>query len=237
MIRPIATRYTHPMCGRYTLTDPAEMQTRFGFVELHATRIPPVVPSWNVAPTQQVPMVVEGADGRRLALARWGFQPAWMRDGGKRAPPINAKAETLLERPMFRGAVARGRCVLPADGFYEWAVVPGTKGKQPWYFRLEGGGVFGFAALYAEGRDGDATCCIITTEPNALVAPVHDRMPVLLLPEHEDAWLDPSVTDPLTVLPYLGPYPEERMEAYPVSTAVNAARHDGPELIRPLLTS
>jgi len=119
------------MCGRFTIADPREQQARFGFVELVETRILPVAPSWNVAPTRRVPVVVEDAEARRLRAMTWAFRPSWMRDAGKRPPPINARAETLLERPMFRSAVPRHRCLVPASGFYEWAAA-----------RLFGRGVF-----------------------------------------------------------------------------------------------
>ena len=224
------------MCGRYSLgITPDEVERRFGFAELVETRIPPVPPRWNVAPSQQVPIVVERVGGRTLQLARWGFRPTWMRDEGKRPPSINARAETLLERPMFRGALGKGRCILPADGFYEWAPVPGAKVKQPWHFRLRDGGLFGFAGLYA-GQGDEATCAIITTSANELLAPIHNRMPVILDPEDEALWLDPDVTDPSAALPCLRPYPAELMEGYTVASLVSSVRNDGPELVRPLTT-
>jgi putative SOS response-associated peptidase YedK len=224
------------MCGRYTLTSPAELQQRFGFVDFHETRPPPAVPRFNVAPSQTVPVVVETPRGRILRPMRWGFRPAWMREAPKRPPPINARAETLLERPMFRGALTRGRCLIPADGFYEWAAVPGARTKRPIYFRLQDGGLFAFAGLYAirdDGPDAEATCVIITTAANELLAPFHDRMPVILEPEREAEWLDPSQTDPLSALSFLVAYPADQMVAYPVSSLVSAVGNDGPELIVP----
>ena len=219
------------MCGRYTLTDPDGVRGRFDAAdELTETRL---VPRFNVAPSQQVPIVLHTPEGRSLRLARWGFRPSWMRDGGKRPPPINARGETLLERPMFRGAVAKGRCIIPADGFYEWQALAGRPGKHPWHFRLKEGGLFGFAGLYA-GGDGEATCTIVTTTANELLAPIHDRMPVILDPDEEALWLDPDVADPVAVLPCLRPYPAEAMEGYPVAPLVSSVRNDGPELVRPL---
>ena len=165
---------------------------------------------------------------------RWGFRPAWMKDAGKRPPAINARAETILERPLFRGAVTHGRCLIPADGFYEWQWLVGRPGTQPWHFRLAGGELFGFAGIYADGPDREATCAIITTAANELVAPIHDRMPVILDPEHEALWLETDLTDPAAVLPCLRAYPPQQMEAYPVGPLVSSVRNDGPELVAPL---
>src|SRR6476646_167854 len=166
------------MCGRYIVGDPTSIAARFGIIPFHETRIPP--PRFNIAPSQAVLTVVDGTSGREIRTMEWGFRPAWLK-GPKGPPPINARAETLLERPMFRGALARGRCILPADGFYEWVAAAG-KAKQPVHVRLRGGGLFGFAGLYAEAEDGP-TCVIITTAANDLIAPLHQRMPVILDPD------------------------------------------------------
>lgn len=225
--------YTVSVCGRYTVQNPAGIPERF-LVGFSQTRIEPLPePRFNVAPSQDVPIVVPVADGRALRTMRWGFRPAWMRETGNRPPPINARAETLLERPLFRGAVARHRCLIPADGFFEWQALPGRKTKQPWHFRLQDGALFAFAGLYAES-DAGATCALITTEANDLVRPIHDRMPVILRPDDEALWLDPTTTGPTAVLPLLAPYPEELMAAYPVSPAVSSVANDGPHLVAPL---
>jgi putative SOS response-associated peptidase YedK len=160
-----------------------------------------------------------------LTELRWGFRPAWLKSP-KGPPPINARAETLLERPMFRGSVARGRCSLPADGFYEWASPPGQKTKQPMHMRLKGGGLFGFAGLHTQDADGEPTRVIITTAANELLASFHVRMPVILEPEYESLWLEPSVTEPEAVLPCLSAFPAERMGAYPVSPLVSSPRNE-----------
>ena len=221
------------MCGRFVLQDPEAIPERFQVqVDFRETHIDPV-PRFNVAPSQQVPIVIETEQGRTLRSARWGFRPAWMRGADKRPAPINARSETLLDRPMFRSSVARHRCIIPASGYYEWQVVPGRKQKQPWFYHLAEGGLFGFAGLWADSAEGP-TCTIVTTAANELAAPVHDRMPVILLPEAEGVWLDPSETSPVVALACLKPYPPERMRAHPVDQLVSSVGSGGPELIEPL---
>ncbi|MGE3269090.1 MAG: SOS response-associated peptidase [Chloroflexota bacterium] len=220
------------MCGRYTLTSPEDIAARFGLGALSETGLEP---RFNVAPSQSVPVIVQRADGPTLTSMRWGFQPAWMRVEGQRPPPINARSESLLERPMFRGSVPRGRCLIPADGFYEWMTLPGRKTKQPVYIRLKDGGLFGFAGLYVQGRpDVGDTCVIITTAANDVLRPIHDRMPVILDPSVEQAWLDRDLEDANAALSYLQPVPPEAFDVYPVASLVSSARNQGPELIKPL---
>jgi putative SOS response-associated peptidase YedK len=219
------------MCGRYTLTNPEDIAARFGLEAFTETRIEP---RFNVAPSQGVPVIVEREAGPSLTTMRWGFQPAWMRGDGQRPPPINARGESLLERPMFRGAVAHGRCLIPADGFYEWKAVPGRKTKQPMYIRLKGGDLFAFAGLYVQGRDEvGETCVIVTTAANEVLAPIHERMPVILDRDAELRWLDRDLEDGQAALSYLRPVPPEQFEVYPVSSLVSSARNEGPELIQP----
>ena len=223
------------MCGRYALgLTRAEAEQRYGVVDIDQKR-PPVLPLplFNIGPGRAIPVIVETDQGRELRAMQWGFKPRWSKDGG-RPGLINARGETLTERPMFRGAVARSRCVIPATGFYEWQSAGGRRGKQPWYFHLGDGQPFGFAGLWTTDRDGEDTCAIITTTPNELVAEVHDRMPVILAPDAEGEWLDREETDPGAVLGLLAPYPAEVMTGYPVSPAVNRTGNDGPELVRPL---
>jgi len=221
------------MCGRYTLTNPEDVAARFGLGALTETRIEP---RFNVAPSQGVPVIVAHPNEQpTLEVMRWGLQPAWLRDTGKRPPPINARSESLLERPMFRSAVAHGRCLIPADGFYEWKVVPGRKTKQPMYIRLKSGDLFAFAGLYARGReDVGPTCVIVTTAANEVLAPIHERMPVILDRSCEAEWLDPELDDPKAALAALQVVPPELLEAYPVAGLVSAVRNDGPALIEPL---
>jgi putative SOS response-associated peptidase YedK len=220
------------MCGRYTLTSPEDIAARFGLGALAETRIEP---RFNVAPSQAVPVIVDGEAGPTLTTMRWGFQPAWMKSDGQRPPPINARGESLLERPMFRGAVAHGRCLIPADGFYEWMAVPGRKTKQPMYIRLKGGSLFAFAGLYVQGReDVGETCVIVTTAANEIISSIHERMPVILDRSVEMRWLDHDLDNGQAALSYLQPVAPDQFEVYPVSTQVSSARNEGPELIAPL---
>ncbi|HZO31671.1 MAG TPA: SOS response-associated peptidase [Chloroflexota bacterium] len=220
------------MCGRYTLTSPEDIAGRFGLGALTETHIEP---RFNVAPSQGVPVIVGRESGPDLTTMRWGFQPAWMRTDGQRPPPINARSESLLDRPMFRGAVAHGRCLIPADGFYEWMAIPGSKTKQPMYIRLKGGELFAFAGLYVQGpNDVGETCVIVTTAANDALAPIHERMPVILERDAEMRWLDPDLEDGQAALSYLQPVAPERFESYPVSSLVSSYRNQGPELIAPV---
>jgi putative SOS response-associated peptidase YedK len=166
---------------------------------------------------------------------QWGLVPRWQRSDGKRGvAPINARAETLLEKPMFRGLTKSKRCIVPASGFYEWRKVDGR--KQPYYLTSEDGDPWGFAGLYDlthdEDNDAAGSFTIITTSANSAVAPVHERMPVILRREDEEEWVSREVTDPVEVEQLLRPYPED-MLIYPVSTAVNNTRNNSPELIEP----
>ena len=219
------------MCGRYTLTSPEDIAGRFGLGALTETHIEP---RFNVAPSQGVPVIVGRESGPGLTTMRWGFQPAWMRTDGQRPPPINARSESLLDRPMFRGAVAHGRCLIPADGFYEWMAIPGSKTKQPMYIRLKGGELFAFAGLYVQGpNDVGETCVIVTTAANDALSPIHERMPVILERDVEMRWLDPELEDGKAALSYLQPVAPARFESYPVSSLVSSYRNQGPELIAP----
>jgi putative SOS response-associated peptidase YedK len=223
------------MCGRYTQTAAFdELALRFG-ITVEDTALEDLGPRYNVAPSQPVPIVVGHNGGRRLVMAKWGFHPAWMKDST--LAPINAKAETIGTSRMFQGALKHARCLVPADGFYEWKAVSGQKRKQPYYFRLKTGGLFAFAGLHTPpcGEPAArATCTIITTTPNELAATIHDRMPVILEPDDEGRWTDARVIDPAAVLLCLRPLPAERMEAYPVSTLVSSPRNEGPRLVEPV---
>ena len=222
------------MCGRYTQTAAFdELALRFG-ITVEDTGLEDLTPRYNVAPSQPVPIVVAHNGGRQLVMAKWGFHPVWMKTSTP--APINAKAETVATSRMFQAAVKHHRCLVPADGFYEWKPVPGQRRKQPYYLRLKGGGLFAFAGLYtpadAQAR-APATCTIITTTPNDLVAAIHNRMPVILERKDEVRWTDARVIDPATVLPCLRPLPAQRMEGYPVSTLVSSLGNEGPRLVQP----
>ena len=221
------------MCGRYTLTNPEDIAARFGLGALSETGTD-IRPRFNVSPSQAVP-VIRTHDGKTaLELMQWGFQPAWVAGKSKRPPPINGRAETLLERPMFKGAVNKSRCLIPADGFYEWKVIPGQKTKQPMHIRLKDGALFAFAGLWTWGGDEvGPTCAIITTAPNDLVSTIHDRMPVILTEHGERLWMDQDAP-PEEAMSVLSAYPADLMEAFAVSTAVNGPGRDAPEMVEPL---
>ena len=219
------------MCGRYTLASPTErLAEEFG---VDASSIE-LAPNYNVAPTQKVAAVLEEGGQRRLEVLRWGLIPPWADDPGIGSRMINARSETAPGKPSFRRAFRERRCLIPADGFYEWQRTNGA--KQPYYIHMEDGRPFAFAGLWeswSKGGEGEVrTCTILTTGANALVGEVHDRMPVILAHDAYDVWLDPaSERDELTGL--LAPYPEDEMEAYPVSRFVNSPSNNDPRCIEP----
>jgi putative SOS response-associated peptidase YedK len=217
------------MCGRYTLFHP--IGKLFDLPDS-----PNLPPRYNIAPTQEVPVVVAspGGGGRQLKLMHWGFIPPWAtgRDFGARL--INARAETAAEKPTFRAAFRRQRCLIPADGFYEWQKLEGG-GKQPFHIRLASEEVFAFAGLWGPWQDPAGglveSCTILTTAPNVLMQDIHDRMPVILPPEHYAYWLDPACKDLDRLAAALKPYPAADMVCHPVSLAVNDPKHDAPDII------
>jgi putative SOS response-associated peptidase YedK len=188
---------------------------------------------YNVAPSQMVPDVREDAEGRYLGVLKWGFVPSWSKDG--KIAPINAMSETVGEKPMFRSAFRKRRCLLPASGFYEW--MKSGKAKQPFHFTVRGGHPIGLAGIWETWHKPDGeiveTVAILTTEANELVQPAHNRMPVILQPRYYDEWLDPKLQDAAVLEPMLRPYAAEDMEARPVSDYVNNARHEGPDCLTP----
>ncbi len=223
------------MCGRFALSDTQQLSLRFDVApgDEHA-----LIPRYNIAPTQAIPAIVDEDGFKVIRMMRWGFRPPWKQGENRGPDPINARAETLLERPMFRSSVARKRCLIPADGFYEWKAQPGTPAKQPYFIRLKDRGLFAFAGLYAEAQDDQGhtmqSCAIITTSPNELMAEIHNRMPAILERQAEAGWLDRDLTDPGVVVSFLRPYDADKMDAYSVSTRVSSLRNDGPDLIVPL---
>jgi putative SOS response-associated peptidase YedK len=219
------------MCGRFNLTDPAAVQARFGFVDWHERRIEP---RFNIAPSQGILTIVQDPGGAPFAQdAKWGLAPRWLQPGSSK-PPINARAETVASSGLFRGPLARTRCLIPATGYFEWRAEPGGAGKTPMHIQLKSGEPFAFAGLWAPGKDGQPTAAIITTEANELMRSIHTRMPVLLRREDELLWLDPEVTDVQLVVPLLQPYAAELLSAWPVSRLVNSVANDSPELIVPV---
>jgi putative SOS response-associated peptidase YedK len=221
------------MCGRFTLTaDPAQLQDA-----LPGVSIPQGISArFNIAPTQPVAVVPNNGENK-LDFFVWGLIPSWAKDPEIGNRMINARAETLAEKPSFRTAFRRRRCLIPADGFYEWKQADG-KGKIPMYIHLKSGKPFAFAGLWDiwNSTDGSTiySCTIITGQPNSLVETIHNRMPVILRPEFYSKWLDPAEQRPEDLTPMFAPYPASEMEAYPVSKLVNSPQNDLPELVRPL---
>jgi putative SOS response-associated peptidase YedK len=218
------------MCGRFTIVPTVDFHERFGL-----PAGPVIIPRYNVAPGQEVPVIVRG-DRNRLVPMVWGFIAPFVKDPASGRPVINARAETLLSRPSFRRSVQEHRCLVPASGFYEWKK-EGQR-KVPFYIRVPGAPLLSLAGLYGTLRDPSGgehrTFTIITTEPNRLVAGLHDRMPAILAREKEESWLRPGPLGPADLASLLAPYPEGEMEAYPVSGSVNDPAKDGPDLVRPL---
>jgi putative SOS response-associated peptidase YedK len=216
------------MCGRFTIfADPERLAERFQ-ASLPADGLQP---RYNAAPTQHLPVILnEGAPA--IQRLQWGLIPFWAKDPSIGSRMINARAETLVEKPAFRAAFKKRRCLVLADGFYEWMQTPG--GKQPMRISLASGEPFAMAGLWEtwDAPDGSPlrTFTIITGEPNELVAPIHNRMPAILLPEHEAIWLD-NAAEPAIWQDILRPYPAERMAAYPVSRRVNFVGNDDAGLV------
>ena len=216
------------MCGRFTLTaDIGELQARFEFDGAGLAH----APSYNIAPTQPVLAVLNG-NGRQAHLLRWGLVPSWARSASSGRPMINARAETVAERPAFRSAFSRRRCLVLADGYYEWR--RSGSSRTPYRITIASGEPFAFAGLWETWRDPSdelvRSCAIITTTANGLLRPIHDRMPVILPREHEELWLDHNVQDHHLLGSALAPYPADAMEAYEVSSLVNSVANNGPEL-------
>jgi putative SOS response-associated peptidase YedK len=193
---------------------------------------------YNLAPGQQIPVVrrPSTAEAREIVILRWGLVPAWARNADTARAPANARAESLAVRPTFREAFRHRRCLIPASGFYEWQ--GHGRRRQPFLFRRQDGKPFFFAGLWEAWHDPIAgraveTCAIITTAPNELVRPIHDRMPAILEPEDNRCWLDPSLTQPGDLVPLLRPFPAGTMTATPVTSRVNDIRHDDASCLEP----
>ncbi len=213
------------MCGRYSLTTPLEaMRQLFGF-----TGSINLAARYNIAPTQDVPVLrADGSGQTELLLMRWGLIPSWAKDAAIGARMINARIETAAEKPSFRSAFRRRRCIIPSDGFYEWKTR--GDGKQPYRICLGDMGVFAFAGLWEGWQDpagGEVlSCSILTTEASARLQPIHHRMPVILKPDQYPVWLDPAGDPPADIAT---PFDDDRMQTYPVSRAVNKPVNDSPE--------
>jgi len=226
------------MCGRYTLTAPGEIVAEiFELVD-----VPPILPRYNLAPTQEAAVVRVAARGapRTLVPLRWGLVPYWAKDPAIGNGMINARAESVADKPAYSDSFRRRRCLVPADGFYEWKKLA-AKVKQPYLIRRQDRLPFAFAGLWSSWRGPASapleTFTIITTGPNDLLRPLHDRMPVILDRRDFAAWLDPANRDTAHLQSLLAPAPDAGWEAVPVSRAVNSADHDEPDCIEPLLGS
>jgi putative SOS response-associated peptidase YedK len=221
------------MCGRFSQAQIAELDREIA----RLLEGPPIEPRYNVAPTQNAAVVRERPDGDRVVqLLRWGLIPRWATDSAIGNRMINARAETAPEKPAFKTPFQRHRCLVPADGFYEWQKTGGA--KQPFFIRREDQRPLWLAGLWDRWEGGPEgaidSFTILTTEPNEIVAPIHNRMPVILRPEDLDAWLDPANRDVGSLRALLGPFPAEEMTAYPVSRYVNSPRNEGPECVSPV---
>ncbi|MDQ6621303.1 MAG: SOS response-associated peptidase [Pseudomonadota bacterium] len=222
------------MCGRYELhSHPAAITLAFGLPD-----VPDIQSRYNIAPMSEVPVVRLNADAiREVAMLRWGLVPRSAKDPSVGSRMINARGETARERSAFRLPYRWHRCLLPANGFYEWLhVADNPPRKQPLHVTMRHGGLFGLAGLYERWLDPEGhvldTCTILTTSSNTLLQPYGERMPVIVAPEEYERWLDPHVQD---VQDLVVPYPAERMTVHPVSPRVNGTRNEGPELIEPIV--
>jgi putative SOS response-associated peptidase YedK len=223
------------MCGRFTLTaDPADLQEAFFWVNFGNADISP---RYNIAPTQGV-AVVPNNGLNKLDFFTWGLVPFWAKDPSIGSRMINARSETLAEKPSFRNAYKRRRCLILADGFYEWARVPGQNSKIPTLIHMKDGKPFAFAGLWEDWQSPNGSqilsTTIITTKPNRLVEPIHNRMPVILPEDAYHEWLATGEVSPAKLDQLLRPYDPTKMEAYTVSRFVNNPRNDSPECIRPI---
>jgi putative SOS response-associated peptidase YedK len=232
------------MCGRFVSASPPGEIARYFDAEAPEAALEP---SYNVAPTNDVYVVLADGSTRRVAPMHWGLVPRWAKDPSVGNRMINARAETLATKGAFKPAFQKRRCLIPADGFYEWKKVPGQKRKQPVYVHPAGGEHFAFAGLWEVWRDPNASdaerdagadrlrsCTIITGEPNERVRPVHDRMPVILPRSAWDTWLDPELADLDTLGKLLVPAPSSVVDLHPVSTEVNNVRNKGAHLVDPV---
>ncbi len=220
------------MCGRFTL------RTRAGALsEQFGCEIPEFPPRYNVAPTQMIAAVRQELDNqqRRYVALRWGLIPSWAKDMSFGNRMINARAETVADKPAFRTALRRRRCLVLADGYFEWTKKGRT--KQPHYFRMRNGQPFAFAGIWETWRDQSnerviESCAVITTEANELAQPIHDRMPAILTPRHYTVWLDPSMQEAAPLQSMLNPFESREMVVDPVSTRVNSPRNDDPGCVQ-----
>ena len=220
------------MCGRFTLQTP-EAQIRKAF-HLQNTEPLDLSPRYNIAPSQDIPIIRNAENGHELILAQWGLVPHWSKESKTKYSTINARIETVAEKPTYRIPFRSQRCLIPADGFYEWKLLNGH--KIPHYIRMRTGGVFAFAGLWdkweGEGKILDS-CSIIVMPANEVIKPVHERMPAIIAPAHYDLWLDPRITEKEEIMEYLNSAPSGALKFYPISPWVNSPEHDDERCIKP----
>lgn len=217
------------MCGRFAQrSDPKRLAREFKVAE-----VPDVAARYNIAPTQDILSIRRAEDDREAVFLKWGLVPSWAKDVSIGAKLINARSETVTEKPSFREAFKKRRCIIPADGFYEWQRTRGK--KQPFFFQMKDESPFGFAGLWEmwQGVGGEAieSCTILTTEANEVLRPVHDRMPVILHSDDYELWLDEDVRKRELLKDLLRPYPAEEMMRHPVSPTINSPLNQGATLI------
>jgi putative SOS response-associated peptidase YedK len=221
------------MCGRYTLVRLAELPGLFPWIKTPPTDLPP---RYNIAPTQPL-LAVTNDQPDQYGFLSWGLVPRWAKDPSIGNRMINARAETLAEKGAFKYAYQHRRCLVPADGFYEWKKSADGKSKQPMYVRMKDGKPFAFAGLWESWHAPDGSelrsCTLVTTAPNKLMSTMHDRMPVILPPALQQQWLDRKPQSPQELAPLLKPYPDGELEAAPVSKLVNSPKNDTPDCIAP----
>jgi len=220
------------MCGRFTLHTP-EAQIREAF-HLEDTELLDLNPSYNIAPTQDIPIIRDTETSREMGIARWGLIPSWSKEPKTKYSTINARIESVAEKPTYRTPFKRRRCLIPADGFYEWKQIAGN--KVPHHIRMRDSSVFAFAGLWdrweGEGQTLDS-CTIIVMLANEVMKPLHERMPAIIAPAHYDIWLDTRITDKQEIMQHLTSAPSSQLTAYPVSTWVNSPKNNDERCIQP----
>ena len=220
------------MCGRFTLHTP-ESKIREAF-SLDHTEPLGLKPRYNITPSQQIPIIRDTETSREMIMAQWGLVPNWSKEPKTKYSTINARIESVAEKPTYRTPFKRRRCLIPADGFYEWKVVNGN--KIPHHIRMKDSSVFAFAGLWdhweGEGQTLDSST-IIVMPSNEAMRPIHERMPAIIAPAHFDYWLDSRITDKQKIMQYLNSAPSIQLTAYPVSTWMNTPKHDDKRCIQP----
>lgn len=225
------------MCGRYVIEDFQELSETLRQIPFQSFF--DFQPNWNAAPTHQLPVIIDVDGGLQMRPMQWGLIPAWLKPGEKpKVAPINARSETIAEKPMFRNLVKRRRCLVPANGFYEWKRTGGP--KQPYYIHLTDQPIMLMAGLYdvRQGVDGEPqpSYTIITGPPNQVMGSIHDRMPMIIRPDDVALWMDADIQELLPLEPLLVPLTDDEIDMYPVSTAVNSVKNNRPDLMEPIAT-